>query len=440
VRAFSGLFWLGLYLAVAVLPLFFAVFGDAPDGRDFWTDLSVALGFVGLAMMGLQFAVTARSRAVASPYGIDVVIQFHRQISWVALSFILAHPVILFVTDPETLALLNVLDAPWRARFGVLAVVALLVLVGLTIFKTRLGLSYELWRLSHGLLATLVVVAALVHVYLVGYYVDTVWKQGLWAVMSFALVGLLVWTRVVRPYQVLQRPWTVIDKVEQRDGSVSLRLRPEGHDGLHHEAGQFAWLTLGGTPYRIEEHPYSLSSSADSEDGTIEFTIKPLGDGSAAAGDVEVGSRAYVDGPYGVFSTERNEGPHFMLVAGGIGITPVMSILRTLADRGDKRPIRLIYASQVWDEVAFREELERLQERLDLTVVHALAEPHDGWDGETGFVDAEMLERHLPPHVERGHVFVCGPDPMMEAVETALVEHHGVPRERIVMERFTFVD
>ncbi|WP_409329480.1 ferredoxin reductase family protein [Trujillonella humicola] len=439
-RAVTGLFWLGLYLAVAVVPLVFALLGPAPRGRDFWTDFSVGLGFVGLAMLGLQFAVVARSRAVAAPYGIDVVIQFHRQISWVATAFVLAHPAILVATDPATAALLNPVGAPWRARAGVLAVVALLALIALTVWKKRLGLRYEWWRLTHGVLATVVVVAALAHIYLVGHYVDTLWKQGLWAATSLAFVGLLVWTRVVRPFRVLRRPWVVDDVVPEGNDVTTVRLRPDGHDGLRFRAGQFAWLTLGGTPYQLEEHPYSFSSSADSPDGSVAFTVKAVGDGSGEVARTEVGARAYVDGPYGVFTTERHEGPHVVLVAGGIGITPVMSILRTLADRGDRRPVLLVYANPSADEVIFRDELQELQQRLDLTVVHVLDDPPEGWTGETGLVDADLLRRHLPPHTSRGHVFVCGPDPMMDAVHEALVGPLGVPSERVVMERFAFVD
>jgi predicted ferric reductase len=88
-----------VYLAVAVAPLVFAVIDPTP-GRGFLINFSVALGFVGLAMLGLQFALVARSQTVATPFGIDVVLQFHRQIAYVALLFILAHPVLLFVDEP----------------------------------------------------------------------------------------------------------------------------------------------------------------------------------------------------------------------------------------------------------------------------------------------------------------------------------------------------
>ena len=96
-----GAFWIALYVFVSVSPLVFAAIGVMQPGRSFATDFSVALGFIGLAMMGLQFALIARFESVASPFGMDALIQFHRQIAYVALAFLLAHPILLFVTRPR---------------------------------------------------------------------------------------------------------------------------------------------------------------------------------------------------------------------------------------------------------------------------------------------------------------------------------------------------
>ena len=124
-RVAGGAFWLSLYVALSLTPLLVAfAYRDHPS-RDFWTEFSVALGFVALAMIGLQFAVTARFGRVAAPYGIDIVLRFHRQISLLALSLAVAHPVILFVTRDDALDLLNVIEAPWRARFAVGSTAAL---------------------------------------------------------------------------------------------------------------------------------------------------------------------------------------------------------------------------------------------------------------------------------------------------------------------------
>ena len=106
-------FWIAVYLAIALLPLFvLLLYPPASAGRGFWTEFSVALGFVGLAMLALQFAVTARINRVEASYGVDTILQFHRYISLVAFALILIHPLILFINQPETLELLNIFKAP----------------------------------------------------------------------------------------------------------------------------------------------------------------------------------------------------------------------------------------------------------------------------------------------------------------------------------------
>lgn len=433
-----GFLWLFLYLVLAVAPLFFAFAGDVPEGRGFWTELSVGLGFVGLAVLGLQFAVTARSNGVDAPYGLDVVLRFHKEMSFVGFAFVLTHPTILFVSGAAEWALLDVVDAPWRARLGVTSVVALALIVVTSVWRERLRLRYEVWRLVHGLLAVVVVVTALAHIELVGHYVSGPWRRALWAVMSLSVVVLLVWVRVVKPFMILRRPW-VVERVVAREGdTTSLELRPVGHDGMRFQPGQFAWITVGRSPLRITEHPFSFSSSAERPEH-VEFTIKALGDFTGAVADIEPGTAAYLDGPYGVFTYERNEAPGFVFVAGGIGITPVLSMVRTLADRGDRRPLWLVYANDEWGEVAFRGELDELRRRCDLRIVHVLLDPPPGWDGEEGFVTEEVLARHLPVEGrERLEYFLCGPEPMMEAAAEALRDL-GIGSDRIHSERFSFI-
>ena len=141
----SGLAWVLLYLFFCLAPLALAGGLNMPAGRPFLVEFSVALGFVGLSMLVMQFALIARFKPVAAPFGIDALLQYHVQITFVALAFALAHPVLLFFADSKYLALLNLLTAPWRARFAFTSVVALLVLVGLSLWRRALRLSYEWW-------------------------------------------------------------------------------------------------------------------------------------------------------------------------------------------------------------------------------------------------------------------------------------------------------
>ena len=98
----QGIFWVLVYLVLVSAPLLILLLGPVPEGREFWRELSVALGFAGLAIMALQFALTARFKWLKAPYGADIVYHFHRQISFVALVLILAHPLLLFVFSPQT--------------------------------------------------------------------------------------------------------------------------------------------------------------------------------------------------------------------------------------------------------------------------------------------------------------------------------------------------
>src|SRR5690606_38161075 len=143
-----------------------------------------------------------------------------------------------------------------------------------------------------------------------------------------------------------------IDQVREEHGeATTLVLRPDGHQGFAFKAGQFAWLTVGKSPFRLGQHPFSLTGSA-SDAPEYQMSIKALGDFTSAVPRVPVGSRAYLGGPCGAFSLDAAR-PHegAVLIMGGIGITPAISMLRTCRDRAERRSIILTYANDSWEEV-----------------------------------------------------------------------------------------
>src|SRR5690606_17937527 len=173
----AGIAWIALYIALTTAPMFvMAMIPGAPAGRDFWTELSVALGFIGLVQILIQLVLVARYRSITAPYGIDIILYYHRQIAAVALLAVLAHPIILFVRNPRLLALLNPLGTTWAAAAGVIAVAAMILLALLSWFRRSLHLRYEWWRIGHVLLAGVVVVASLIHITGAGRYVNSAAK------------------------------------------------------------------------------------------------------------------------------------------------------------------------------------------------------------------------------------------------------------------------
>lgn len=162
--------WVAGYLVFVLAPLFALLIGTVGPARDFWTEFSAAIGYAGLAMMGLQFGLTARFRRVTEPWGEDVLYHLHRQLSLVAVALVIAHPVILFIVRPNLIGLLTFVDAPWRARFAVLSVVSLLVLVMTSLWRARLRMRYETWHHLHVVLAVAAVVTGLAHMVSWGFY------------------------------------------------------------------------------------------------------------------------------------------------------------------------------------------------------------------------------------------------------------------------------
>lgn len=445
----QGISWLAIYLAMALAPLLIVLLapGDLPPGRDVWTEFSVALGFVGMAMMTLQFALTARFEWLKAPYGSDVVYAFHRQISIVSVVFILAHPIILlFVRTEDMLVRLNPLTAPWPARLGLAAVACLIGLVIISLWRKALKIEYDLWRRTHAILAMAAIALGAGHIWLINHYLASPAQRWLWLAYTVLFVGLIVYVRLIKPAIESFRPYVVQSVTAQPGECTAIVVAPDGHEGLKFQPGQFAWLTAFGSPFSDREHPFSFSGS--SERSELEFTIKRRGDFTRRIPELKAGDRVYVDGPFGALSADRHpDAKGFVFIAGGIGITPMLSHLRTFADRsnrvGEKRALVLIYGVKSLEDATYLSEIESLRQKLNLTFVLVPSTAPETWAGERGFITSDLLRRHLPKNndgsIAAGHeCFICGPDPMMDAVELALAEL-GVERGSYHSERFDLV-
>ncbi len=414
-------FWIAVYFILVFAPLMILLFAPRPAGRTFWRELSVSLGFAGLALMGLQFIPTARLPFLSEIFPLDTLYDVHHRLSIIAFLLTLAHPLILFVQNPHTLRLLNIISAPWRARAAVAAIVLLILLIFTSIKRLALKLSYEAWRWLHDILSVGIAALALYHILEVNYYTSVTIQRGLWIVLGLVWAAMIVYIRVVKPWQLLRRPYQVVEVIKERGKTWSLVLEPVGHPGVPFRAGQVAWLSVGHSPFRIEEHPFSYASS-DEHPERLVFAIKELGDFTATIGRVKPGTKVYVDGPYGTFDLEHHTGRNYVFIAGGIGSAPIMGMLRTLADREDKHSLQFFYGNPTWDEVIFREELDALQKKLNLEVIHVLEKPPQNWKGESGYITKDVLQRHLSCDYRNCTYFICGPMPMIVSVERALEE------------------
>jgi predicted ferric reductase len=413
--------WLFLYVLMICGPLVLARLGGWHGGGSTQVELGRSLGIVALSLLTMQLVLPARLGMLSS-LGANVAVRLHRRATDAALSLIAAHVAVVMLVEPSRLRLLAFFGAPWRAQAGIGSLVALGALIHTSLRRQRMGMHYNGWRATHAWLGAAAFALAVAHVVGVHRYLCTgVGWVGLGGLVAAGL-GSVVGLRVVRQRRVSRERYVIERVVQERGGATTVHLAADGHPGRRFVPGQFAWLKPADRVYRWTEHPFSYSSSAENPQRPA-FTMK--GAFALRAAGLR-GAHVVVDGPHGAFRPSRRSAG-MALVAGGIGITPCMSLLRTAQDRRDRRPYTLFYVNRSYDAIAFREELDELSTTLALKVVHLVAH-----------VDARILDRHLPDDVRRWQFFVCASRPLTEGVVHAL-RALGVPIERIHAERFVTV-
>ena len=432
-----GIFWVVVYLVIALAPQFVLLIGPVPAGNGFWWDFSISLGFAGAAMLCMMYFLTARFRRASAPFGIDLVYYFHRYISLVAFFIVIAHPIIMLVLDPGLLTLLVPVTENWPYLTGAGSVIVLILLIAVSLWRKQLSIHYDTWRLWHVILATLALVLTLLHIEGIGNYISSPWKRALWTIILISWLLLLGYVRLLKPCSMLKRPYSVERITREKGDAWTLELRPKGHKGFPFMPGQFAWLTLWDSPFALKEHPFSISSSAKHPD-RIGFTIKELGDFTKRMKYVQPDQVAYVDGPYGSFSIDRHPASGYVFIAGGIGIAPILGMLRTLEDRRDKSQLVLFYGYSSLERMTGIDEIKQMKENLRLRIIYILTDPPPDWHGETGFITREVLQRNLPGKKKHYEYFICGPESMIRLMEQYLHELK-IPLHHIHSELFDLV-
>jgi predicted ferric reductase len=437
-----GILWFGLYVVLILLPLLVGkLYPGEAAGKTFLHQFGVACGFVGLCIMAFEFVLISKVASIAAAFGQDALIQFHRAMGFLAVVMLLIHPA-LMIQSGYPVAWLNPLntESPWAMRWGILATLCLLLLTILSVWRVRLKVTYGWWQLTHGLLADAIVIMSLVHVLMFGGFAATKPMQVLLEIYYALLILLALRFKVINPLRIWSKRWEVTNNISELGDSQTVVLRPAGHKGFSFEPGQFAWINTGRTPFHKDQHPISFSSCGFDEPGReVAFTIKDLGDWSGqTVPDLKPGDKVWIDGPYGVFSTDREQGPGYVLIAGGVGITPMRSMCLTMAERGDKRPVLLLFGTRDAEGLTFRDDFEKLKSRMNLQVVYVLSNPKNGEGDERGYINADVLRKYLPPQYKRFQYFICGPGPLMDAMEEALPAL-GVPPQNVHTERFDMV-
>lgn len=429
----------GYFLAVAV-PLVLAASAEEPV--DMWTELASAVGMIAAVMLLLQLISSGRFEFLSGSVGIDMTMGFHKWMARLLAVLVVAHP-ILFVMPVDISRpnsawnhLAALLMAPAN-KTGVLALTLVALMVALALLRDRLPVSYETWRASHGLMALAAAVATLLHLLWVGTYARSEPLRTYWIALAFGALALALGVYTLRLLQMRRQDWIVADKQKLADRLWQITLNSPSGKRLAYHAGQFAWITFAPRRFPLFDHPFSIAS-APGEDGDVRFLIQEAGDFTRTVGDLEIGTPVAVDGPHGSFTLAERKCGAILLIAGGVGLAPIVSMLADLAHRDQKRSVRLVYAardaSALVDPAIFSPYLERLESR---SMILLDREPLASGQRKGPLTRDHLAEAMEGLDPQDTAVMMCGPAGMMSAVCGNLTDL-GVPPSRIRYERFDY--
>ena len=390
----------------------------------------------------IQLVLMGRSPWLDEAFGIDRLAWAHRWLGFATIWLIAAHGVLTTfgyalgdgagVLD-EAVTLLTTFPYVLWATAGFV----LFVLVGVTSVRAaRRRLSYETWYGIH-LYAYLAIALAFLHQLFVGAdFMHDQLAATYWIGLYVATAVLVLTFRVGQPALTsIRHRLRVSAVVDEAPGVVSVYLAGRDLDRLAVRSGQFFVLRFLTRDGWWRAHPYSISSAPNGH--WLRFTIKDLGDDSGRVRDLAVGTRVFIEGPYGVLTGARRTRRGVTLIAGGIGITPLRALLESLpAQPGD---LTLIYRAAHPRHLVFRDELEALASLRGARVHYLVGSSHATGHGSNlpgPVLDPPTISR-LVPAIADQDVYLCGPTGMMRTVEAALADL-GVPRGQVHSERFAY--
>ncbi|MFE2580857.1 ferric reductase-like transmembrane domain-containing protein [Streptomyces sp. NPDC059378] len=420
----------GLYAVLAAnaaaVAWFFAQAGFASNALIVLGRLA---GLYGALLMAFQLLLVARLPWLDRRIGMDRLTSWHRWTGFGVLWTLLAHVVFIAFgyadssgMDPvsQVVDLAETVEGVLRA---VVALALLLVVGAASARRARRRLAYETWHFIH-LYTYVAVVLAFTHQVAVGttFTASSAAKAYWYAVWGLALGAVVVGRAVLPLWRNQRHQLRVSAVVPESDTVVSIHITGRDLDRLPARAGQFfLWRFLTKDRW-WQANPFSLSAAPDGR--SLRLTAKAAGDGTAALRHLKVGTRVFAEGPYGAFTALHRTRPESLLIAGGVGVTPIRALLEEL----DGHAV-VVYRVATDRDAVLYDELRELA-RAKGAELHLVTGPVS----PDKLAPAELAR--LVPDIADRDVFLCGPPPMMNAVLASL-RALDVPGPQIHFERFS---
>jgi predicted ferric reductase len=439
-RYTSQALWLIVaYFFIIIAPVAVSAIIDAPAHNSIFLKLANSSALLAFPILAMQLVLSVRLHWIEKPFGLDRIFRFHKLMAIAAACLLILHPVMMAAGSEDSgWELLFSYRLPWTILLGKATLIAAIATAAGSLCRRILKIEFQRWLLWHNTLAIPILIGAFVHGSTVGPDFQNEILSAYLAFLIIVAMSAYGYHKIVRPYFARLYAFRVVGIIGESPEVCTLTFAPPKGRIVLYKPGQFYFLKLlRGKGLPIEEHPFSISSSP-AEFETLSSTIKNIGDFTATIPQTAIGDRAALIGPYGRFSYLLYDNPTtIVLIAGGIGITPLMSMLRHMRDTSAKHRVVLLYGNKTERDIIFKSELDLMQKasRPPLTITHILSKPEEAWRGERGHIDETIIKRYCGCILRSAAFYLCGPAGMMESIKKILIRLQ-TPRSRIHYEKF----
>jgi predicted ferric reductase len=413
-------FLVALWAGILTLPYFFE--SQSMYYKFGWDKTLLRSGkMVGLTaalLLFLQLPLAGRLKWLDRIFSLPRLYGIHRCFAYAVATLVILHPVLVFLPD-------KMLMIPFEVRYwpewvGAGLLMTILLQCGLARWRIKIFKAYYKWVWVHRIMGATAMVLLATHILFVS---ETFERHGLprnLVIISAAMIlALWLWLRL-RAVLMRHHDYTVERIAPAGENAYSIDLRSKSGKALDYLPGQFAFLSLASQAMSREPHPFTICSSPSRSD-TLQFTIRGSGDWTRRIKDLQMGDKATLHGPFGHFShlfVPRHR--EIIMLAGGIGITPMLSMLQYMADTGDPRRTTLIWSNRTSKHLFHRQALDAMAGELtDFNWIPTFTREKVK-NGYFGRLNRQALESLLQSHSRSAVVFICGPPQMIRQLRKDL--------------------
>ncbi len=397
--------------------------------------------------LGFEFILSSRVKFVEKYFGMDKMYRFHSIMAVVSLILAFIHSqVVEFLVE---IGLEGQIGEISLIMFGIIGGLALLFIIDSILLKIKplaylkeyfsqyMLFKHEKQVLLHNLTAIAYTIL-FIHVLLTPPLQGSKFSITVFTVYYLVDMFFYGYHKIIKKNKLKKNMFIVNEIIKESNTMYTLQLVPENGQIFSYNPGQFGFLKLF-SEIGIEEHPFSISSDPLNTD-YISFTIKELGDFTSKIKSVKPGDKAMVDAPYGRYSyLNFPDEENTVLISGGVGITPALSMLRYMRKKEKNRNVILMWGVKSPEELICLDEFKDMLNEMENFHFVPVISKSDSWEGEKGRIDKERIKRILELYgfsINTSGFYVCGPPSMAKSVILALKDI-GVSSDKIHFERFS---